>query len=69
MAQVCGHMWNCCFLLKGSEECKEEISFAWLPPLLLDAAHLGGELCLSKASYRSAVVGVFIHRTLRKAGT
>lgn len=49
---------------------RRKSSFAWLPPLLLDAAHLGGELGLSKASYRPAAVGrVFIHRMLREVGT
>lgn len=65
-AGTCG---TAAVILKG--RAKRKSSYAWLLPLLLDAAHLGGELGLSKASYRPAIVGEFLSslrriKTLRK---
>lgn len=45
---------------KGVRRAKRKSSFAWLPPLLLNSTHLGGELGLAKASYRPAIVGEFL---------
>lgn len=56
-AGTCG---TAAIILKGSGEGKKEIFVCLAASLLLDAAHLGGELGLSKASYRPAIVGEFL---------
>lgn len=57
----CAGIWGTAAVtLKGSGEGKEEVFICLTASPAADAAHLGGELGLPKASYRPAVVGEFL---------